>query len=154
MDYQILLSDVGNLNGEGLSELLRDVEGRKQILDGLSILIREGFPEVAGISGMANEDIPWAAGVCQRLGLPMVYVRKTAKIHGLKKRIEGELAANTKTLIIVGYLSNTATIRSQVEALRDEANLDVVGFVAAVAKADVLHELSGDGLDSFALCRI
>ena len=58
-------------------------------------LIKE-LPDVDVIAGTATAGIPHAAFVSERLDLPMIYVRSSAKDHGKQNAIEGALEAGTK----------------------------------------------------------
>jgi orotate phosphoribosyltransferase len=66
-------------------------EIRDFIRDNLCELIREayGIPDI--IAGVATGAIAQGALVADRLGLPFIYVRSSAKDHGTGKLIEGEV---------------------------------------------------------------
>ncbi|MCP4199581.1 MAG: orotate phosphoribosyltransferase, partial [Proteobacteria bacterium] len=75
-------------------------ERRKDVTKGFEAIIeRQGWsPEV--IAGTATAGIPHAAWLADRLGLPMVYVRGSAKQHGKGNRIEGVLEAGKKVVLV------------------------------------------------------
>src|SRR4051812_1878690 len=54
-------------------------EVRKDVAIGLAQLINEKFPETEIIAGTATAGIAHAAWVSERMNLPMVYVRSSAK---------------------------------------------------------------------------
>ena len=54
----------------------------------LARLIQELYPDVEVIAGVATGAIAQGALVADALGLPFIYVRPTAKEHGLENRIE------------------------------------------------------------------
>ena len=71
-------------------------DARRIIIDGLAALIKEQYPNVAVIGGVATAGIPHAAWVAEKLDLPMIYVRSKPKDHGTGKQIEGVLTAGQK----------------------------------------------------------
>ncbi|NJK97564.1 MAG: hypothetical protein HC905_24035 [Bacteroidales bacterium] len=58
---------------------------RNAIRDALVNLIKENFPEVSVIAGVATGAIAQGALVAQELNLPFVYVRSSPKKHGIGK---------------------------------------------------------------------
>ncbi|WP_028105991.1 orotate phosphoribosyltransferase [Exiguobacterium undae] len=69
--------------------------------------------QVDVIAGTATAGIPHAALVAERLGLPMVYVRGSAKAHGKGNQIEGRIQAGQRVVVIEDLLS---TGMSSIEA--------------------------------------
>ncbi|MFQ7322889.1 MAG: orotate phosphoribosyltransferase, partial [Lactobacillus delbrueckii] len=65
---------------------------RQAIAENLAALIKQEFPEVTVIGGVATAGIPHAAWVAQVMNLPMVYVRSKPKDHGQGRQIEGRLS--------------------------------------------------------------
>ncbi|MCT4779073.1 MULTISPECIES: orotate phosphoribosyltransferase [Exiguobacterium] len=65
------------------------------------------------IAGTATAGIPHAALVAERLGLPMIYVRGSAKAHGKGNQIEGRIEAGQRVVVIEDLLS---TGMSSIEA--------------------------------------
>jgi orotate phosphoribosyltransferase len=57
------------------------------------------------IAGTATAGIPHAAWLADHLGLPMVYVRGSAKKHGKGNRIEGVLEAGKKVVLVEDLIS-------------------------------------------------
>ncbi|MCO5268941.1 MAG: orotate phosphoribosyltransferase [Brumimicrobium sp.] len=86
-----------------------------------------GNPEV--IAGVATGGIAIGAIVAQELGLPFIYVRSSAKGHGLQNRIEGDFSTGNSVVVIEDLISTGGSSLSVVEALR-ESGLDVKGVVA------------------------
>lgn len=81
------------------------------------------------IAGVATGGIAIGALVADELGLPYVYVRASAKGHGLGNRIEGGKVEGKKVLVIEDLVSTGMSSLSAIEALRE-------------AEADVTHMLS------------
>lgn len=104
-----------------------DVRGR--LTDGfLAVLDRQGLaPDV--IAGTATAGIPHAAWLADRLGLPMVYVRSSAKEHGRGNRIEGRLPEGARVVLVEDLVSTGGSSLAAVEALQ-KAGAEVPAVVA------------------------
>ena len=75
------------------------------------------------VAGVATGGIPFASWIAEALGKPLVYVRDTAKGHGLGKRIEGidtHADIAEKHVVVVEDLVSTggSSVRA-VQAIRD-----------------------------------
>ncbi len=94
-------------------------EVRNKIIDGFLEMARE-FALFDVVAGVATAGIAYGALVADRLKLPFVYVRSSAKTHGRKNLIEGRLPGNAKTLVIEDLISTGGSSLAAVEALRAE----------------------------------
>lgn len=104
-------------------------DARRIIIDGLAALIKEQYPDVAVIGGVATAGIPHAAWVAEKLELPMIYVRSKPKDHGTGKQIEGLLAAGQKVVLIDDLISTGGSVLDAVKATQD-AGGEVLGVAA------------------------
>lgn len=104
-------------------------EIRKQIAQGLASKIKEKFPDVEVIGGVATAGIPHAAWVAEELNLPLIYVRSKPKDHGRGKQIEGVLKTGAKTVLIDDLLSTGGSVLKAVDAAKNEG-ADVIGVGA------------------------
>jgi orotate phosphoribosyltransferase len=104
-------------------------EVRTYIRDRFARLIRDNYPEVEVIAGVATGAIAQGALVAQELGLPFVYVRSSAKGHGLENLIEGECQAGQRVVVVEDLISTGGSSLQAVEALRG-AGCEVLGMVA------------------------
>jgi orotate phosphoribosyltransferase len=102
---------------------------RTAIRDAFVALIRKKFEGVTKIAGVATGAIAQGALVADKMELPFVYVRSTAKGHGLGNLIEGEINAGDKIVVIEDLISTGGSSLSAVESLR-EAGCEVLGMVA------------------------
>ena len=102
---------------------------RDNIEHGLASLIREKFPETDALMGTSTAGIAHAAIVATILGLPMGYVRGTAKDHGRTNQIEGRLEAGWKVVVVEDLISTGGSCIEVVRILR-EAGADVLGVVS------------------------
>jgi orotate phosphoribosyltransferase len=92
-------------------------------------LIAEVFPEANAVAGVATGAIAQGALVADNLGLPYVYVRSSAKDHGLENLIEGKLPTGSKVVVVEDLISTGSSSLKAVEALR-KAGFEVVGMLA------------------------
>lgn len=88
-------------------------EVRNLIVDALVEAIRPLDVDV--IAGTATAGIPHATLVADRLGLPLVYVRSSAKGHGKGNLIEGRFERGARVVVIEDLLS---TGESSIKAAR------------------------------------
>lgn len=90
------------------------------VIKGFQALIaahRVGFDVVGGIEAAA---IPHSAALGYAMTLPSVFIRKAAKEHGTKKRVEGGDVAGRRVLLVEDLVTTGSSSLSGVEALRAE----------------------------------
>lgn len=104
-------------------------EIRRLVCESFVAGIRERYPEVRVIAGVATGAIAHGVLVAEQLDLPFVYVRASAKTHGLENLIEGELPAGAKVVVVEDLISTGGSSIAAVEALR-KAGADVLGLLA------------------------
>ena len=104
-------------------------EIRTIIRDGLVTTIRQYYPQAEVIAGVATGAIAQGALVADAMKLPFVYVRSSAKEHGLGNRIEGLLEPNKKVVVVEDLISTGGSSIAAVESLRQAGN-PVLGMVA------------------------
>lgn len=102
---------------------------RQKIADGLSELIKHYYPAVDVIAGTATAGIPHAAWVSEKLKLPMIYVRGSAKSHGKSNQIEGVIHAGQKVVIIEDLISTGGSAISCANTLKKQ-QCEVLGIAA------------------------
>ncbi len=102
---------------------------RTVIKESLVKVIRENYPAVEGIAGVATAGIPQGALVADALGLPFIYVRSSPKDHGLENLIEGRVTTNQKLVVVEDLVSTGGSSLKAVEALRN-TNAQVLGMVS------------------------
>ena len=81
------------------------------------------------VAGVATAGIPHGVLLADALGKPFIYVRSSAKDHGRRNLIEGELPAGQRVLVIEDLISTGGSCLMAAEALR-EAGAKVVGVLA------------------------
>jgi orotate phosphoribosyltransferase len=92
-----------------------------------SVMDYFGKPDV--IAGVATGGIAQGALVAQELGLPFIYVRSSAKGHGMGNQIEGSFEKGQKVVVIEDLISTGGSSLNAIEALKD-AGMDVKGLIA------------------------
>ena len=108
---------------------LSDVTVRNEIESALALAIRENYPNAEILMGTSTAGIPHAAITAHILGLPMGYVRASAKDHGRNNHIEGKLAPKMKTVVIEDLISTGGSVLDTVDVLRS-AGADVIGVAS------------------------
>ncbi len=108
---------------------LSEPQVRDQIENALSKVVQEKYPDCEILMGTSTAGIPHAAIVANLLGLPMGYVRGSAKDHGRTNRIEGKLLPGQKAVVVEDLISTGGSVIDVVEALR-EAGAEVLGIVS------------------------
>ncbi len=92
-------------------------------------LIKEKYDDVDVIAGVATGAIAQGAMVADELGLPFVYIRSSAKDHGLENLIEGDLKPGQKVVVIEDLISTGGSSLKAVEAIRKDG-CEVLGMMA------------------------
>lgn len=104
-------------------------EIRDLIAEGFASVIRERYPDVQVIAGIATGGIPHGAFAAQKLNLPMIYVRDKAKGHGKENVIEGVLRPGQKVVLIEDLFSTGGSSIKAAQAVR-EAGAEVMAVLA------------------------
>jgi orotate phosphoribosyltransferase len=81
------------------------------------------------VAGVATAGIPHGALLADVLEKPFVYVRGSAKEHGRRNLVEGELPAGAAVLVVEDLISTGGSCLKVVEALQD-AGAEVAGVLA------------------------
>lgn len=104
-------------------------EVRTYIKEALCKVIKEKYPDVQAIAGVATAGIPQGALVAESMGLPFVYVRSKPKGHGMENMIEGKVTPGQKVVVIEDLIS---TGGSSLKASQDliDAEFEVLGMAA------------------------
>jgi orotate phosphoribosyltransferase len=92
-------------------------------------LIEDKFGRPDLIAGVATAAIAPGVLVAEAMGLPFVYVRSSAKDHGRKNVIEGELQPNQSAVVIEDLISTGGSSLKVVEELRNN-KIIVKGLVS------------------------
>lgn len=104
-------------------------EVRTDIENGLAELIKREYPECEAVFGTSTAGIAHAAIVADKMGLPMGYVRGSAKDHGRTNQIEGKAEKGSKVVVVEDLISTAGSCVDVVNVLR-EAGCEVLGIVS------------------------
>jgi orotate phosphoribosyltransferase len=102
---------------------------RSFIKKSLSKAVKENFPDVECIAGVATAGIPQGALVADELDLPYIYVRPKPKEHGMGNLIEGKIRKGQQVVLIEDLISTGGSSLKAAQALQ-EAGFKVLGMVA------------------------
>lgn len=120
--------------------LLSYTEQRSEVADLLAELIRQKFPNINLVCGIATAGIGWAYAVAERLNLPMAYVRSSKKSYGITKLVDGNPTPNSQAVLIDDVIFSGKSALQAIDALRLERNIEVAGVVGIVGLHDNTHE--------------
>ena len=104
-------------------------EVRQSICECFTEKIKTSYPDAEGIAGVATGAIAHGVLVAEALNLPFVYIRSSAKSHGLENQIEGVYKQNQKFVVIEDLVSTGNSSLQAVNSLRD-VNCRVLGMLA------------------------
>ncbi len=128
---------------------------RDTVENEMARVVKEKFPECEKLMGTSTAGIAHAAIAAHILGMPMGYVRGSAKSHGRNNRIEGKLEKGDKVVVIEDLISTGGSSIEVVEALR-EAGADVLGVISIFTyntkKAD--EKFAEANVEKYSLCSV
>lgn len=90
---------------------------------------RIGFDRLDAIAGGETAGIPFAAWIAERLGLPMLYIRKQPKGFGRMAQIEGVLSEGARILLVEDLASEGTSKLNFVDAIRTAGGVVADTFV-------------------------
>lgn len=102
---------------------------RTFIKNALVETIREHYPTVEAIAGVATAGIPQGALVADALDLPFLYIRSKPKGHGMENMIEGKATKGQKVVLIEDLVSTGGSSLKAAAALQ-AVGVDVLGMAA------------------------
>ena len=128
-------------------------KARNVIEQAIADTVKTEYPEAEILMGTSTAGIAHAAIAAHILGLPMGYVRGSAKDHGRGNRIEGRLMPGQKTVVIEDLISTGGSVLDTVEALR-QAGAEVLGIVSIFTYQfeEAKNRMEQDGVKCVSLC--
>ncbi len=126
---------------------------RTLIDEALAEKARKLYPDVQMLMGTSTAGIAHAAIAADRLGIPMGYVRGSAKDHGRQNQIEGRCEPGTKVVVIEDLISTGGSVLECVDPLR-EVGAEVLGIVSifTYGMKRGLERLAADDVENTSLC--
>lgn len=83
------------------------------------VLRNAGYEQFDAVAGGETAGIPFAAWISERMGLPMLYVRKKPKGFGRDARIEGALSEGQRVLLVEDLTTDGGSKINFANALRE-----------------------------------
>ena len=104
-------------------------EVRNFVAESLAARVKEAFPTVDRLAGIATAGIAHGVLAADRLDMSYCYVRPEPKKHGLKNQVEGHMEAGDKVVLVEDLIS---TGKSSLQAVQGVCNegAEVIGLVA------------------------
>ena len=103
--------------------LLGNARHRSLIAEGYRNLLKKHAIEVGVIAGTATAGIPHATTLADSLQVPLIYVRSSAKSHGMGNKIEGILKKNQSVLVIEDLISTGGSAVNAIKAIREAGGI-------------------------------
>jgi orotate phosphoribosyltransferase len=92
-------------------------------------IIRQKYPQVETIAGVATGAIAHGVLVADKLDLPFIYVRSKPKGHGLENLIEGDLKEGQKVIVIEDLVSTGVSSLKAAETVNNSGGR-VIGMLS------------------------
>ena len=92
-------------------------------------IIKEKYPHVNVIAGVATGGIAIGCLIAEELGLPFIYVRSSNKEHGKQNLIEGYYDSGQSVVVIEDLISSGKSSLAAVKALKDKG-LNIKGLIS------------------------
>lgn len=130
-------------------------EARNKVENAIAESVRKFYPDAEALMGTSTAGIAHAAIAAAIMGLPMGYVRGSAKDHGRNNRIEGRVEKGQKVVVIEDLISTAGSCIEVVETLRD-AGAEVLGVVSifTYGMQKGLDRLNEAGVENHSLTNI
>lgn len=109
--------------------ILTAPEVRTMVESSIAETVKKYYPDCEALMGTSTAGIAHAAIAAHMLGMPMGYVRSSAKDHGRTNQIEGKLEKGEKVVVVEDLISTGGSVLEVVNVLR-EAGADVLGIVS------------------------
>ena len=115
--------------------------------------IKKYYPACEVLMGTSTAGIAHAAIAAHLMGLPMGYVRGSAKDHGRTNQIEGKLEKGQKVVVVEDLISTGGSVIEVVNVLR-AAGAEVLGIVSifTYGMAKGLNRLREASVNNISLC--
>lgn len=121
------------------------------------VLRDAGFARFDAVAGGETAGIPFGAWIAERLGLPMLYVRKKPKGYGRDAQIEGFLEEGSRVLLVEDLTTDGGSKLKFAEALRTAgaecAHTVVIFYYGIFTRAEAVLESHGLTLHYLAVWR-
>lgn len=92
---------------------------RKQIRDLYVKAIKDSHMNFDIVAGTSTAGIPHASWIADKLNMPMIYIRGSAKDHGKGNQIEGKLQKGQKAIVIEDLISTAESSVTSATAIKN-----------------------------------
>ncbi|MEY3965821.1 MAG: hypothetical protein RL263_990 [Bacteroidota bacterium] len=130
-------------------------EVRNFVADSLAAMVKEHFPEVDRLAGIATAGIAHGVLAADRLNMSYCYVRPEPKKHGLKNQVEGHMNEGDKVVLIEDLVSTGKSSMQAVEGVRNEGGV-VIGVLALFSYgfADAHKRFADEGIPLYTISNL
>lgn len=130
-------------------------EVRNFVADSLAAMVKEYFPDVDRLAGIATAGIAHGALAADRLNMSYCYVRPEPKKHGLKNQVEGHMNEGDKVVLIEDLVSTGKSSMQAVEGVRNEGGV-VIGVLALFSYgfADAHKRFADEGIPLYTISNL
>ena len=91
---------------------------REIVINEMAKMIRKKYKGSILVAGGETAGIPYSSYICQKLKLPMIYIRKKPKGFGKGKLIEGEYKSKSKSILIEDMATDGGSKIHFIKAMR------------------------------------
>lgn len=109
--------------------ILTAPDARITVEQAIADTVKREYPEAEVLMGTSTAGIAHAAIAAHIIGMPMGYVRGSAKDHGRQNQIEGRVEKGQKVVVVEDLISTGGSVIEVVNVLR-EAGCEVLGIVS------------------------
>ena len=100
----------------------------RRMIDGaLAGAVRQAFPDVGYVVGIAQAGIPWAKTLAERLDLPLAYVRAQPRAPG-GPLVECAPRGAAPAIVVEDVVASGETTRRAISAIGAETDLTIAGI--------------------------
>ncbi len=97
---------------------LGNADHRLLIAKGIQSILKEHNIRTDVVAGTATAGIPAATTLANLIQTPLIYVRPSAKKHGMQNQVEGALKKEQHVIVIEDLVSTGGSVLKAVEAIR------------------------------------
>jgi len=100
-----------------------DPEAFKRAIGFYTTTLERVIQQSSRLAGIPTAGVPYAAVLAYALTKPLLYLRKEAKDHGQRRRVEGILFPGDKIVLLDDVVSTGKNIMEAVDAIRAEGGI-------------------------------
>jgi orotate phosphoribosyltransferase len=128
---------------------------REEIVDLFIERISELETQPDSIAGVATAGISWGAMIAQKMQLPFIYVRNSAKSHGRQNKIEGKINDGAKIVLIEDLISTGMSSLNAYDTLCEEGlRVISIGSIFHYGLNSANNNFSEKNVHNFSLCSV